>query len=206
MTVTDIQGALKSISIIPYYLKMWKIIIYSCSFCSFTVGARKLNSLVNCTPRAIKQFPRDLFTQKQRADGAVLFHILVSAYMFAAFAYICEDYFVPSLEIMSDGKRKTKEIINISFFILVFLQSRSALNYLFQNWIFISFLSAVCDLKKCNFKTCKTTLNKVLMHGLIKMNFWFKKLKMPFKVPLPLHTPSFLLGLHIVLQSRHVNC
>eukprot|EP00105_Crassostrea_gigas_P043882 XP_019928030.1 PREDICTED: sodium/potassium/calcium exchanger 3 [Crassostrea gigas] len=67
------------------------------------VGARKLNSLVNCTPRAIKQFPRDLFTQKQRADGAVLFHILVSAYMFAAFAYICEDYFVPSLEIMSDA-------------------------------------------------------------------------------------------------------
>lgn len=116
------------------------------NFCSFAVGARKLNSLVNCTPRAIKHFPQDLFTQKQRADGAVLFHILVSAYMFAAFAYICEDYFVPSLEIMSDGKRKTKEIINISFFILVFLQSRSALNYLFQNWIFILFLSAVCDL------------------------------------------------------------
>lgn len=140
--VTDIQGALKGISIIPYYLKMWKIIIYSCSFCSFTVGARKLNSLVNCTPRAIKQFPRDLFTQKQRADGAVLFHILVSAYMFAAFAYICEDYFVPSLEIMSDGKRKMKEIINISFFHSFFLTIKKCFKLLISKlnfyFIFIS--------------------------------------------------------------------
>lgn len=127
--VTDIQGALKKY----FNHSILSQDVENHNFCSFTVGARKLNSLVNCTPRAIKQFPRDLFTQKQRADGAVLFHILVSAYMFAAFAYICEDYFVPSLEIMSDGKRKTKEIINISFFILVFLQSRSALNYLFQN-------------------------------------------------------------------------
>lgn len=102
---------------------MWKI-IHVINFCLFSVGSRKLNSLVNCTPRAIKQFPRDLFTQKQRAGGAVLFHILVSAYMFAAFAYICEDYFVPSLEIISDGKRKMKEIINISFIYYFFLTIR----------------------------------------------------------------------------------
>lgn len=115
MTETEAQRT-GHYSTIPYYLKiMWKI-IHVINFCLFSVGARKLNSLVNCTPRAIKQFPRDLFTQKQRAGGAVLFHILVSAYMFAAFAYICEDYFVPSLEIISDGKRKMKEIINIEFF------------------------------------------------------------------------------------------
>nr|XP_022335494.1 probable sodium/potassium/calcium exchanger CG1090 [Crassostrea virginica] len=67
------------------------------------VGGRKLNSLANCTPRAINQFPQGLFTQKQRAGGAVILHILVATYMFAAFAYICEDYFVPSLEILCDA-------------------------------------------------------------------------------------------------------
>ncbi|XP_062603275.1 sodium/potassium/calcium exchanger 3-like [Saccostrea cucullata] len=66
------------------------------------VATRKLSSLTNCTPRAIKQFPAGLFSQKQRAGGAVIIHILVAVYMFAAFAYICDDYFVPSLEIMCD--------------------------------------------------------------------------------------------------------
>ena len=72
----------------------------------FTVGGRKLNSLANCTPRAINQFPQGLFTQKQRAGGTIILHILVATYMFAAFAYICEDYFVPSLEILCDGRRE----------------------------------------------------------------------------------------------------
>lgn len=142
--VTDIQGALKKY----FNHSILSQDVENHNFCSFTVGARKLNSLVNCTPRAIKQFPRDLFTQKQRADGAVLFHILVSAYMFAAFAYICEDYFVPSLEIMSDGKRKTKEIINISFFHSLFLTIKKCFKLLISklNFYFI-FISCMWSLK-----------------------------------------------------------
>ncbi|XP_071168205.1 probable sodium/potassium/calcium exchanger CG1090 [Mytilus edulis] len=63
---------------------------------------RHLTSLPNCTPRAITQFPHGMFTQEQRVHGAVVINILIAVYMFLGFAIICDDYFVPSLEIMCD--------------------------------------------------------------------------------------------------------
>ena len=61
---------------------------------------------VNCTPRAIEQFPNDFMTYEQRINGGVTFHILVSIYIFAALAIICDDYFVSSLEYLCDGEYK----------------------------------------------------------------------------------------------------
>ena len=72
-------------------------------FC-ITVSSRQLTSLPNCTPRAIQQFPSDLFDQNQRRHGAIIIHIMAAVYMFAGFAYLCDDYFVPSLEVICDGK------------------------------------------------------------------------------------------------------
>ena len=69
----------------------------------FPGQTRHLTSLPNCTPRAITQFPHGMFTQDQRTHGAVIVNILIGLYMFVGFAIICDDYFVPSLEIMCDG-------------------------------------------------------------------------------------------------------
>lgn len=63
---------------------------------------RHLTSLSNCTPRAITQFPHGMFTQEQRLHGALVVNIFIALYMFVGFAIICDDYFVPSLEIMCD--------------------------------------------------------------------------------------------------------
>ncbi|KAK3095228.1 hypothetical protein FSP39_011870 [Pinctada imbricata] len=65
-------------------------------------SSRQLTSLPNCTPRAVQQFPADIFDQKQRSHGAIITHIFAAVYMFAGFAYLCDDYFVPSLEIISE--------------------------------------------------------------------------------------------------------
>ncbi|RTG80896.1 solute carrier family 24 (sodium/potassium/calcium exchanger), member 4 [Schistosoma bovis] len=53
---------------------------------------------LNCTPLAIENFPRDIFTQSQRQYGAVIIHLVVSIYMFIGLALLCDDYFIPCLE------------------------------------------------------------------------------------------------------------
>lgn len=58
----------------------------------------------NCTPPAVDDFPPDGLTQAQRRQGYVLIHLLVSAYMFYMLAKVCDDYFVPCIECICDGK------------------------------------------------------------------------------------------------------
>ena len=59
---------------------------------------------INCTPPAIENFPRDFFTPEQRSRGAVCVHILIALYMFLGLAIACDEYFVPSLESISEGE------------------------------------------------------------------------------------------------------
>lgn len=66
---------------------------------------------LNCTPLAIDNFPRDHFTQKQRRSGLVIFHIFAAAYMFLALAIVCDEYFIPCLEVICDGR------ISIGFYL-----------------------------------------------------------------------------------------
>ncbi|VDQ06406.1 unnamed protein product [Trichobilharzia regenti] len=53
---------------------------------------------MNCTPLAIDNFPKDVFTQSQRQYGAVIIHFFVSIYMFVGLALLCDEYFIPGLE------------------------------------------------------------------------------------------------------------
>lgn len=47
-----------------------------------------------------KLFPPDLFTKKQRQQGAVIFYIIGVIYMFVALAIVCDEFFVPSLDVI----------------------------------------------------------------------------------------------------------
>jgi hypothetical protein len=57
----------------------------------------------NCTPPAIDDFPKDLFTEEQRQDGAVVLHVISSLYLFVALAVVCDKYFVPAVERICQG-------------------------------------------------------------------------------------------------------
>lgn len=59
---------------------------------------------VNCTPPAIEDFPHDLFDEKQRQEGAVVVHVIVSLYLFIALAVVCDKFFVPAVEKICHGK------------------------------------------------------------------------------------------------------
>ncbi|BFY98872.1 hypothetical protein BsWGS_01912 [Bradybaena similaris] len=82
---------------------------------SIQAASRHLLFLPNCTPRAVEQFPRDIFTQDQRAKGAVLLHVFLVIYMFLALSIVCDSYFVPSLEVLCDLLHLQTDVAGATF-------------------------------------------------------------------------------------------
>ncbi|XP_026183576.1 sodium/potassium/calcium exchanger 3 isoform X2 [Mastacembelus armatus] len=67
-------------------------------------------------PRAaIHEFPEDIFTKEQRKKGAVSLHALCAIYMFYALAIVCDDYFVPSLEKISENLQLSEDVAGATF-------------------------------------------------------------------------------------------
>ncbi|XP_059208363.1 sodium/potassium/calcium exchanger 3-like [Centropristis striata] len=67
-------------------------------------------------PRAaIHEFPEDIFTKEQRKKGAVCLHALCAIYMFYALAIVCDDYFVPSLEKISENLQLSEDVAGATF-------------------------------------------------------------------------------------------
>nr|XP_040031083.1 sodium/potassium/calcium exchanger 3-like isoform X2 [Gasterosteus aculeatus aculeatus] len=64
---------------------------------------------------AISDFPEDIFTPEQRRHGAVLLHVLAAIYMFHALAIVCEFYFVPSLEKVSENLHLSQDVAGATF-------------------------------------------------------------------------------------------
>uniref|UniRef100_A0A672FS60 Sodium/calcium exchanger membrane region domain-containing protein n=1 Tax=Salarias fasciatus TaxID=181472 RepID=A0A672FS60_SALFA len=86
-----------------------------CSQCFVLTG---LSDFVNCDvlyPAAIHEFPDDVFSKEQRKHGAVLLHVLCAIYMFYALAIVCDDYFVPSLEKISENLQLSEDVAGATF-------------------------------------------------------------------------------------------
>ncbi|XP_010868899.1 sodium/potassium/calcium exchanger 3 [Esox lucius] len=64
---------------------------------------------------AIHEFPEDIFTKEQLKRGAVLLHVLCAIYMFYALAIVCDDYFVPSLEKISENLQLSEDVAGATF-------------------------------------------------------------------------------------------
>ncbi|KAK4879620.1 hypothetical protein RN001_007766 [Aquatica leii] len=70
---------------------------------------------LNCTPPAIDDFPKDLFSEEQRQDGAVVLHIIVSLYLFVALAVVCDKYFVPAVEKICQALNMSNDVAGATF-------------------------------------------------------------------------------------------
>ncbi|GBO16259.1 hypothetical protein AVEN_246837-1 [Araneus ventricosus] len=57
-----------------------------------------------CVPPAINEFPEDIFTQEQRQSGFVAIHFVATIYLCLVLAIICDQFFVPTLEIIAECK------------------------------------------------------------------------------------------------------
>ena len=56
-------------------------------------------------------FPPDAFSDDQLKHGAIIFHIIGILYMFYALALVCDEFFVPSLEVIIEkvGNIRTQQ-------------------------------------------------------------------------------------------------
>lgn len=74
-------------------------------------------SVVNetCRPRALDNFPGNFFTLKDTQKGGVTIHILLSLYLFAALAIVCDDYFVASLEHICEDLGLQEDVAGATF-------------------------------------------------------------------------------------------
>eukprot|EP00998_Keelungia_sp_KM082_P005555 NODE_186_length_2388_cov_144.026979_g181_i0.p1 GENE.NODE_186_length_2388_cov_144.026979_g181_i0~~NODE_186_length_2388_cov_144.026979_g181_i0.p1 ORF type:complete len:725 (+),score=187.87 NODE_186_length_2388_cov_144.026979_g181_i0:94-2268(+) len=60
-------------------------------------------------------FPADLFCRKTRLYGAIILHILGMLVMFCGLAVICDEYFVPSLEVISERLKLKDDVAGATF-------------------------------------------------------------------------------------------
>ncbi|XP_012217620.2 sodium/potassium/calcium exchanger Nckx30C isoform X3 [Linepithema humile] len=60
-------------------------------------------------------FPEDLFTTDQRRRGAVILHILGVVYMFVALAIVCDEFFVPSLDVIIEKFEIADDVAGATF-------------------------------------------------------------------------------------------
>ncbi|XP_014204679.1 sodium/potassium/calcium exchanger Nckx30C-like [Copidosoma floridanum] len=60
-------------------------------------------------------FPHDLFSLEQRRHGAVMLHVLGVIYMFVALAIVCDEFFVPSLDVIIEKLEIADDVAGATF-------------------------------------------------------------------------------------------
>ena len=60
-------------------------------------------------------YPPDLFTDSEIRNGGFLLYLLGMLYTFAALAIVCDDYFVPSLEVISETLNLSDDVAGATF-------------------------------------------------------------------------------------------
>jgi len=60
-------------------------------------------------------FPPDVFTEKQLKDGAIVLYVIGILYMFYALALVCDNYFVPSLDVLIEKFNIPPDVAGATF-------------------------------------------------------------------------------------------
>lgn len=83
------------------------------NFCILCFVADSLTDSSNTTKTPL--FPKDLFTKEQLENGAVILHIIGVIYMFVALAIVCDEFFVPSLDVIIEKLGITDDVAGATF-------------------------------------------------------------------------------------------
>nr|XP_053646313.1 sodium/potassium/calcium exchanger Nckx30C-like isoform X4 [Cherax quadricarinatus] len=60
-------------------------------------------------------FPPDLFTPEQRKQGAIVLHLTGMIYMFVALAIVCDEFFVPALDVIIEKLQISEDVAGATF-------------------------------------------------------------------------------------------
>ena len=74
-----------------------------------------LVSNVTTTPSSIGDYPKDLFTLKQKEQGWIVLHVIAVLYMFLALAIVCDEFFVPALHVISSKLKISDDVAGATF-------------------------------------------------------------------------------------------
>ncbi|KAB0394038.1 hypothetical protein E2I00_016598, partial [Balaenoptera physalus] len=68
-----------------------------------------------CVMSPSSEFPEGFFTKQERADGGIIIYFLIILYMFMAMSIVCDEYFLPSLEIISEYFGLSQNVAGATF-------------------------------------------------------------------------------------------
>ncbi|XP_067600588.1 sodium/potassium/calcium exchanger 2 isoform X4 [Pseudorca crassidens] len=69
----------------------------------------------NGTDHAQGDYPRDIFSLEQRRQGAIILHVIGMIYMFIALAIVCDEFFVPSLTVITEKLGISDDVAGATF-------------------------------------------------------------------------------------------
>lgn len=62
----------------------------------------------DCVSPQSSEFPDGFFTVQERKDGGLVIYFMIIFYMLLAVSIVCDDYFLPSLEVISERKCRAR--------------------------------------------------------------------------------------------------
>jgi len=74
-----------------------------------------LDNQTNRTTSRDREFPNDIFSLEQKRRGAVVLHIVGVLYMFVALAIVCDEFFIPALEIVAQRLKLSNDVAGATF-------------------------------------------------------------------------------------------
>ncbi|NXI47798.1 NCKX2 protein, partial [Galbula dea] len=69
----------------------------------------------NATDDLKGEYPEDLFSLEERRQGAVILHVIGMIYMFVALAIVCDEFFVPSLTVITEKLAISDDVAGATF-------------------------------------------------------------------------------------------
>ncbi|XP_006864531.1 PREDICTED: sodium/potassium/calcium exchanger 2 isoform X2 [Chrysochloris asiatica] len=69
----------------------------------------------NTTEHAQGDYPRDIFSLEDRRKGAIILHVIGMIYMFIALAIVCDEFFVPSLTVITEKLGISDDVAGATF-------------------------------------------------------------------------------------------
>lgn len=69
----------------------------------------------NSTDEDQGNYPRDVFSLEERRKGAILLHVIGMIYMFIALAIVCDEFFVPSLTVITEKLAISDDVAGATF-------------------------------------------------------------------------------------------
>nr|AAY89723.1 truncated K-dependent Na,Ca exchanger 5 [Danio rerio] len=109
------------LSIIALLLLIFAIVhLVFCAGLSFQGSSsarvrRDLENASECVQPQSSEFPEGFFTVQERKDGGILIYFMIIFYMLLSVSIVCDEYFLPSLEVISERLGLSQDVAGATF-------------------------------------------------------------------------------------------